>query len=177
MDFGKTARRFNQWWEGRLTGGPLLRIIARKDDSVSKSIPYDNSFEYHMDPVKKSKNYINFMNDHVFLADSFPHLSFNIGPGSLATYLGSEPEFTMDTVWYEASAGKGWENVEIAYNENNKWWQLHLKVLEEAVKLSCQKYLIDIPDLVENVDILSALRGPQKLCYDLYDMPCLIKEK
>lgn len=176
MDFNKTARRFDKWWKGELTGGPLIRIIAKKEPAELKSIAYDSPFEYHMDPVKKSANYMNYMENHDFLADSFPHLSFNIGPGSLATYLGSEPHFTMDTVWYEDVAGDGWEKAgDFIYREDNKRWQLHLDVLKRAVNLAAGNYLVDIPDLVENVDILSAMRGPQNLCYDLYDMPDKVK--
>ena len=35
---------------------------------------------------------------------------------------------------------------------------------------------MNIPDLIENVDILSAMRGPQSFCFDLIDEPELMKQ-
>ncbi len=51
-----------------------------------------------------------------------------------------------------------------------------MQMIKEAKKLANEDFIINIPDLVENVDILSALRGPQPLCYDLVDEPEMIKE-
>jgi 5-methyltetrahydrofolate--homocysteine methyltransferase len=48
-------------------------------------------------------------------------------------------------------------------------------MLRDAVALSRGDYFVAIPDIIENLDILSAARGPQALCYDLADAPELVR--
>lgn len=42
------------------------------------------------------------------MAEAFPSVEINIGPGSMATYLGSEPYFAWDTVWYAPCVKEDW---------------------------------------------------------------------
>ncbi len=109
--------------------------------------------------------------NHIFLAESFPNFSVDLGPGSIALYLGSEPVFAPDTVWFTEFV-EDWNDIEpIRFNPDNKWWKTHLKLIHEAKEMAGEDFLVNIPDLIENVDILSAMRGPQPFCYDLVDEP------
>jgi 5-methyltetrahydrofolate--homocysteine methyltransferase len=45
----------------------------------------------------------NEMARKTYLADAYPSLAADLGPGSLALYLGTEPRFAWDTVWYDKS--------------------------------------------------------------------------
>jgi 5-methyltetrahydrofolate--homocysteine methyltransferase len=50
-------------------------------------------------------------------------------------------------------------------------------MIRRAATLSRGEFLVCIPDLVESVDILAAMRGPQAFCYDLVDMPERIRPR
>lgn len=52
----------------------------------------------------------------------------------------------------------------------------HQYMLKLAKELSKGDFLIDIPDIVEGLDILAAMRGPQNMCFDLIDRPDVVKE-
>jgi len=115
--------------------------------------------------------YRRYYETHWLLEDSYPTADLNLGPGSMALYLGSEPIFTKETLWYKECVGD-WDSFgKIEYDPDNKWWRLHLAMLRTAKALANDDFLITIPDIVENMDIVSALRGPQNLCYDLMDYP------
>jgi len=118
----------------------------------------------------------NFCETHFFLADAFPTVDINLGPGSMALYLGSEPEFAWDTVWYKEKCESPEEFADLHYDENNFWWETHQKMLKDAVELSTEDFYVAIPDIIENLDILSAMRGPQNLCYDIVDEPDAVNE-
>ena len=108
------------------------------------------------------------LSTHVYLAEAYPKASINIGAGSLALYLGSEPNFQPYTVWF-TEVLEGLDGPELAIDPENRWWIYHLEVIHRLVELSQGDYIVSIPDIVENLDILSALRGPQNFCIDLLD--------
>jgi 5-methyltetrahydrofolate--homocysteine methyltransferase len=129
----------------------------------------------HTDPLRHDHQYRNSLNEYELLADAFPNTNINLGPGSLALYLGSEPVFHPGTVWF-TEVIKNWEDFgPLKFNQDNFWLKRHLALIRRQVELADGEYLIGIPDLLENVDILAAMRGPQNLCFDLMDSPDLIK--
>ena len=54
--------------------------------------------------------YHQFCQTHEFLGESFPNLNIDFGPGSLASYLGSDIGFKEDTVWF-IPCFDSWEDV------------------------------------------------------------------
>ena len=49
--------------------------------------------------------------------------------------------------------------------------------MEQSTQKGRAKYCVGCPDLVENIDILSTLRGPQNLLIDMMESPDWIDEK
>jgi 5-methyltetrahydrofolate--homocysteine methyltransferase len=95
----------------------------------------------------------------------------------MATYLGSEPVFSPRTVWYTECI-HDWSNYPaFAYDSENIWWKKHTEALKKAVELAGGDFLADIPDIIENVDIIASMRGPQNLLYDMKDEPEIIKSR
>jgi len=162
--------RFNEWWNCVNVKKPLMSIIAagKKGTTVHQEKPNDPSVIY-LDPRYIVTEYRNFCETHFFLADSYPNVDLNLGPGSMALYLGSEPEFAWDTLWYKETISNPGDFDKLAYDPNNKWWLKHQEIIREAVKLADEQFYVNIPDIIENVDILSALRGPQNFCFDIID--------
>jgi hypothetical protein len=109
-----------------------------------------------------------------------PVADTNIGPGSLALFLGSGPGFSEDTVWFEPNIRER-PHPELLpafrFDDSNEWWQVTERTLIACARLAQGKYLVGCPDLIENVDILAALRDPQRLMMDLIDRPGWVEEK
>jgi 5-methyltetrahydrofolate--homocysteine methyltransferase len=158
-----------------------MRVIARRDQPLEPPQPVppvSTIRDRYLDAPHRCASYRNFCRTHRFCADAFPNLSMDIGPGSMALYLGSEPIFREDTVWFGECVTQGWEAWgPIRYDPQNRWWRRHLAMIEEARKLAGDDFLVNIPDIIENLDIMSAMRGPQAMCFDLIDEPEVVHRR
>lgn len=175
-NFDKTKEKFIEWWKGNLTGGPLMHIIAKKENGPEYIEGYDSYEEKFTNINKIVKNYESFMEAHDFLAEAYPNLIIDLGPGSLAGYVGSKPVFGETTVWYEECIPDWNEWKGFVYDDTNPWWVKHREMAKRAVELSKGRFLVNIPDIIENIDIIAAMRGATNVCYDLLDSPEIIKK-
>jgi hypothetical protein len=181
----ETRRHFTDWWAHRglvlATGG---FPAATPHESVAHpgeppTGPDDHSY-YHKAPEWRAQlnHYLLAQND--YLADTLPLAHTDIGPGSLALLLGSEPGFSPTTVWFEPTMMED-EAPEahppLLFDSENRWWQMHEQTARACAELGRGHYAVGAPDLVENVDIIAALREPQVLLMDLLERPEWVEAK
>ncbi len=174
----ETKERFAAWWKRSLTDRPLMRLVARRKtlpDDLEPVDEFETPRERYTDVDGLVKMFRNYCKSHTFMAESFPNLDLNLGAGSLAIYLGSDPIFSWDTVWFKECMDDLESCEDLKFDPENYWWKTHLDMIKRGRALSRNEFLINIPDLVEGLDILSAMRGPQNLCYDLMDVPERVK--
>ena len=108
-------------------------------------------------------------------AEAYPCFDAQIGPGSLGTFLGAEPRFAPETVWYDPCIADPDTYGPIRLSAaGNKWLDVHMRLIEEAVGRSRGRYIVAMPDLIENLDTLAALRGSEPLLVDLVDRPAWV---
>jgi len=177
-DWEAAKKRFIAWWEHSKIDRPAMRVIAKLDkplEPLEPEEPPELPMDFHLNVEKRIKSFRNFCRTHLFLGESYPSFDVNIGPLSMATYLGAEPIFSEDTVWYTPCVTSGWEQLKIEYCENSYWWKLHLEEVRKAKVLAGGDFLINIPDMGESLDILSVMRGAQNFIYDLIDDPQNVK--
>lgn len=173
----ETKQRFDAWWKAEKTDRPMLRLIKqRPDPDTSKLIdlhPYYHSFkDLHINPELRVAAVRNLDVTHEFLCEAFNYVDINMGPGSIAAYLASAPEYGEDTVWYhKVETDDVRDFAGLSFENSTPYWQEHLDVVKRAVELAGEDYFVCIPDLIENLDVISSLRGPQELCFDLVDDP------
>ena len=171
--------RFKRWWKGQKTDRPLiaLNVIADQPRPTPPVTPEPEDDESkHLNLDWRMSAFEASLANTVYPMDNFPAFSLNMGPGSLALYLGSEPVFQPSTVWFSECI-EDWDDwLPLRYRSDNRWFKRHTDLIREAVKRSRGRYLVDIPDIVENVDILAAMRGPQTFCFDLIDRPDTIHQ-
>ncbi len=176
----ETQERFIAWWNRSCVGRPLMKVVAKREKPIGdpeKEIPFLTPEDMYINVEENIKRFRNYNLKYSMLAEAFPHFSMNFGPGSLALYLGSQPVFAWDTVWFTDNAKDGWSKIsDLRFNPDNPIWIRHLEIINKARELSKDDFLIDIPDLVEGIDILAAMRGPFQFCYDLIDIPDIIKK-
>ncbi len=181
VNWKDTQDKFIGWWANKNQGAPLMKIVARRAapiEPLEKETPFKQAAQAYLDVDELSLRYRNYLRTHAFYAQAFPNIDLNVGAGSMALYLGAEPEFRWDTVWFKECVPDGWENfAPFRFDAGNKWLCRHLEIIRRGVELANGQYLVTIPDIVENIDILSAMRGPQDMCYDLYDEPEAVHER
>lgn len=169
-NWNETREKFQNWWKQKNTGRPLMNVIARKplSSNLSESDSYESLEDKYFNAEKMVKRYRQYCKNHIFLGESFPNMSVDFGPGSLAGYIGSNIVFNKDTVWFEELNG---ELKDISFDPENSWYKKHLKLIKDCRNLAGNDFLICIPDLMENIDVLSSLRGAQNVIFDMMDEP------
>ena len=174
----ETKAHFERWWNREGIGRPLFHAEARKAGAPAAAEPVPASEEdVHIGVAYTDARVRERARRHVYLAESYPYADLNIGPGSLAVYLGAEPVFRYDTVWFRECVEDFRAHGEIRYLPDNVWFRRHLESARALRALAGQDYVATIPDLVEGPDILSAMRGGESFCFDLIDEPELIRQR
>jgi hypothetical protein len=179
-NWNETQKNFIDWWNHEgfvLTVGSHLRATPHE---VVVQPPAPGMIEAYEDgPARARRNHA-WLASQQFAGDSLPISSTDIGPGSLALALGSEPGFSPETVWFEPCMHDVEEPESLpplTFNSASHWWQVTEGTCRAAVELGAGKYLVGCPDLVENVDIVSALRDPQTLMMDMILRPEWVEQK
>ena len=113
-----------------------------------------------------------------YLAESMPFSSCDFGPDQFAAFIsGSTLKFeegSKSTNWHDPVV-EDWAGFEARINEAGPVWSgimEYAKFLSDAAR---GRFLVGVCDLHSNMDTLSALRGPERLCMDLLDSPELIQ--
>ena len=195
LNWAETKEKFANYWQHKNTGRPLMCVIARRPEveQFSDGTPVEGGYLdqicqgkyynmpkelYWKDMEDKYQNaerivarYRYFCDTHAFLGESFPNLNIDFGPGSTAAYLGSDIGFKEDTVWFKKCLD-GWDGVpQLTFDPENKWFKKHLQLAKDCRALAKDDFYVDMPDLMENIDVLASLRGAQDTLFDLLDEP------
>ena len=185
LNWEETKEKFTNYWQHKNTGRPLMCVIARRPEveQFSDGTPVEGGYLdqicqgkyynmpkelYWKDMEDKYQNaerivarYRYFCDTHAFLGESFPNLNIDFGPGSTAAYLGSDIGFKEDTVWFKKCLD-GWDGVpKLTFDPENKWFKKHLQLAKDCRALAKDDFYVDMPDLMENIDVLASLRGAQ----------------
>jgi len=102
--------------------------------------------------------------------EAFPYYDPHLGPGSFALFLGSEPRFAQDTVWFlpaeDLSAPEA-----LRLDRDNRWWRETIRLLEHGARRARGRSLVAVPDLIEGLDTLASLLGAEDLLAALIERP------
>jgi len=198
-NWAETQTKFRNYWQQRNSGRPLMDIVARKPvlepyvrgekpavpggvwQGPFYNLPEELRWRDLTDKYQNARRIVDryrfFCEHHEFLGESYPNLSAEFGPGSVAAYLGSPIEFREDTIWFEKCIDS-WETAPpLAFDANAFWYKKHLDLLGECRALAGDDFPVNIPDLMENLDVLASLRGANDLLYDMIDEPGEIKRR
>ena len=113
-----------------------------------------------------------------YFLEAFPYFDTQTGPGSLGIILGSKPLYVEGTVWYEPIIDDPESYGPIRFQpEGNRVWEQHVAMIDEGLRRARGRYLVGMPDLIENLDTLAAVRGDNALLLDLIERPEWVLEK
>jgi len=176
----EARQHFVDWWDHTglvVTVGTHPLAVARERGDVPPPASLRESYE---DGVSRARRNHVALAGHAFPGDSLPISSVDIGPGSLALFLGSQPGFTQETVWFEPTLREVEEPEALpplTFDPDNHWWKVTETTCRAAAEMAAGNYLVGFPDLIENIDILSALREPQMLMMDMIERPEWVERK
>lgn len=202
QDWEAAQIKWKNYWKHQNEGRPLMCVIARKpeieqayqqqkdalgklyssvcqgwDYTLPQELMYQDLEDKYQNAARMVARYRHFCETHEFLAESFPNMNVDFGPGSVAGYIGSDIVFGEDTVWFEKCVEEWASFPKIKFDPENKWWKKHYQLVKDVRKLAGDDFYIGIPDLMENIDVLASLRGTQDMIFDMVDEPEEVTER
>lgn len=171
-DWEESKHRFKAFWNRDMADRPLVLCATRRKDIPAGMPPTPPAtIEERYTDVDYLLDRFEYQASRTYYGgDYFPHYSPYIGAGSVALYVGSEPGFAEDTIWFDKCLDSLRDPLP-SFDVSNRWWQKTLEMTVKGMDRLRGKALVTFPDLVENLDILASLRGAEELLFDLIEYP------
>ncbi len=179
-DWEKAKDKWRSYWIGENKGRPLMCIVARNgktDEARELLLKSRDADDKHFDADRIDVRFRYFCETHYFLAESFPNVSVDLGPGSMAAYLGCDLSFDNNTVWFKEMV-EDWAGYRrLTFDPDSRWFKKHYETFKRVAQLANGDYYIGIPDIMENLDVLVSMRGAQNTIFDIMDEPDEVKKR
>ncbi|MFI3238149.1 MAG: hypothetical protein R3Y47_09040 [Lachnospiraceae bacterium] len=178
-DMDMILQRFDAWWENKSIVRPMMHIVAKRDTPLLGVVEEEPFVSYEDSTMNLDRKIVRMRNElkiNKYYAEAYPNMRFYMGAGSLAAYMGSIPGFNKETIWFHPGYDEV-TNLAGAFNTENKWFKKQVEDMKISRDIGIQEgFLLSLPDLIENMDIYSSLRGAQETCFDIMDDPEIVKE-
>ncbi|MGO8689258.1 MAG: hypothetical protein ACLQLG_06465 [Thermoguttaceae bacterium] len=170
-DAAEAHERLRAYWQGQLVDRACVNIRAPKAGTQGgkRSLIVAEDFDFPA-AIDRFEQWAEGM---FYGGEALPVLMPNYGPDQWAGFLGAAlslvPE--MDTSWVEPLLRDREEIPPLAIDPANRWWRAIVDLTRLAGRRCPGKFLVSTIDTHSNLDCLSALRGPERLCMDLLERP------
>jgi len=175
-DLGEATKRWLAFWEREIIDRPCCLMRAPKDGAKpAPGVPYLAGARDDFGPVVE-KIVANAASVW-WGGDAVPAYTPSFGPDMMSAWLGADLEFDdrgYGTNWVVACIEDWDKALPLKLDPNNKWWRRMLDFCAALAKAFEGKMLVAHLDLHSNMDTLSAMRSPEKLCLDMMDVPAMI---
>ena len=170
-----TLTRWDAFWQRDVIDRPVVCITAPKSGGMRKGHNVSGASILRCESLGDLENLLKGYEEHLhstaFLGESLPYLSIDFGPDTYASLFGGQifPSADLPTTWVHPRVDR-WSDFDatIDQSEGSNYQRL-LNYLHYCAEYSEDKFLIAMIDSHSNLDTMSALRGPQDLCFDFMD--------
>lgn len=165
-DIEITKKRLEAFWENGLYDRCTAQLYVHWDKNKqmrARGYPFhgNDSADFWTDADNIMARYRDYFENSIFMAEAIPSIFVNLGPGSLAAYLGSAVVLGKDTVWFDKLIN--FENNPVIFDRNNKWWQLTKHLTQQILQQGEDEFYPIISDLGGVMDVQGHLRGVNEL--------------
>ena len=173
----ETKKRYVDWWNHK---GIILNMWEHFQEGVTPHAdvpapqPYRDLNQRWFDPEWRA-DYLDWYVAHSSLmADMLPVANTQLGPGSLAAILGGVFEGGEDTIWIHPDPNY---TDDITFDPNHPNYLLHKNLLKACKQKAQGHYYVGMPDLMEGLDVLAAIKGTDKVLLDTVMQPELLEHQ
>ena len=174
----ETKQHYIDWWNHK---GIVLNMWEHFQEGVKPHAdvpapaPAKDLNQKWFDPEWRAAYLDWYVAHSSLMADMLPVANTQLGPGSLAAILGGVFEGGEDTIWIHPDPNY---TDDITFNpENNAAWQLHKDLLRACKKKAQGHYYVGMPDLMEGMDVLAAIKGTDKVLLDTVMQPEVLERQ
>ena len=172
-----TKKRYVDWWNHK---GIILNMWEHFQEGVTPHAdvpappPYRDLNQRWFDP-KWRADYLDWYVAHSSLmADMLPVANTQLGPGSLAAILGGVFEGGEDTIWIHPNPNF---TDDITFDPTHPNYLLHKNLLKACKAKAQGHYYVGMPDLMEGLDVLAAIKGTDKVLLDTVMQPEVLERQ
>ena len=167
----ETKKRYIDWWNHK---GIILNMWEHFQEGVKPHAdipapkPYQDLNQRWFDPEWRAEYLDWYVAHSCLMADMLPVANTQLGPGSLAAILGGVFEGGEDTIWIHPDPHY---TDDIVFEPNHPNYQLHKQLLQACKRKAQGHYYVGMPDLMEGLDVLAAIKGTDKVLLDTVMQP------
>ncbi|HVO69243.1 MAG TPA: hypothetical protein VMT24_04310, partial [Aggregatilineaceae bacterium] len=192
-DWDETKRRLLAWWNHEIIDRCCIAVHAPKKTSRLPPFP-DLQYgpwlggmdeipdgdaaaieQWWTDPELNYRRAITWFDNTYFGGEALPVTYVNWGAMAMAAMFGSPAKFDKSSVWYPAVI-EDWDTWEWRFDpQTDPTWQTLLAIVMRLLDDAEGKYFVGKPELGNGADVLSLLRGMDRLAMDLYMYPEAVK--
>ena len=177
-DWERVAETYEAWWEGELNR-PILQLTCLHPgvNILDYYLTMSWAFMIHT-PEEALNRLFECFSKTDFMAEAYPNVFINIGPGALSAFLGADLKFNpkAGTVWFIGDSSID-ELLDVELKPENRWWRYVLDCSRYASEMCRGKAIVAFTDLLDVATSLAQLRGgPVNLIRDIYTKPSTVKE-
>ena len=173
----ETKKRYINWWNHK---GIVLNMWEHFQEGVTPhadvpmpAAPKDLNQKW-FDPQWRA-DYLDWYVAHSSLmADMLPVANTQLGPGSLAAILGGVFEGGEDTIWIHPDPNF---SDDLRFDPNHPNYLLHKELLKACKAKAQGHYYVGMPDLMEGMDVLAAMKGTDRVLLDTVMQPEVLERQ
>ena len=177
VNLEETKKHYIDWWNHK---GVVLNMWEHFQEGViphadvKEPISPRDLNQKWFDPQWRAE-YLDWYMAHSSLkADMLPVANTQLGPGSLAAILGGVFEGGEDTIWIHPNPDF---TDDLKFDPNHPNWLLHKELLKACKVKANGNYYVGMPDLMEGLDVLAALKGTDKVLLDTVMQPEVLEKQ
>ncbi len=173
----ETKKRYIDWWNHK---GIILNMWEHFQEGVKPHAdiptpqPYKDLNQRWFDPEWRAEYLDWYVAHSSLMADMLPVANTQLGPGSLAAILGGVFEGGEDTIWIHPDPNY---TDDIKFDPNHPNYLLHKELLKACKRKAQGHYYVGMPDLMEGLDVLAAIKGTDKVLLDTVMQPEVLEHQ
>ena len=177
QNLDETKQHYIDWWAHK---GIVLNMWEHFQQGVTphadipKPKPYKDLNQRWFDPEWRAEYLDWYVAHSSLMADILPVANTQLGPGSLAAILGGVFEGGEDTIWIHPDPNY---KDDIVFNPEHPNYLLHKALLRACKQKAQGHYYVGMPDLMEGLDVLAAIKGTDKVLLDTVMQPEVLEHQ
>jgi hypothetical protein len=189
-DWPKARERLDLFWRDReIIDRPCVAVFAPRKSSKLPPFPDlqwgpwlggldsipdsdENAIRnWWIDPEKNYERMQLWFENTYFGGEAIPCTYVNWGAMALAAFYGAPAIFKKNSVWYREVI-HSWDSWKWIFKQaTNEYWQQTLAIVKVLLERNNGRYFVGTPEFGTAGDILSLMRGMDKLAIDLFENP------
>ncbi|MBM4079619.1 MAG: hypothetical protein FJ278_07960 [Planctomycetes bacterium] len=176
-DIEDAAKRWDAFYAGEIIDRPVVCVTAPRPGVKLPPVTrryYDKVHSGIDDILSRA---LERAEGTFFGGEAVPTFNPSFGPDEISVFCGAEFAWSQDspdTNWSVPFVEDWAKALPLRLHDEHPLWQRMLKLYRRAAERLAGKMVISSLDLHTNMDLLSGIRGPQRLCMDLLDCPEMI---